>query len=131
MTSGREVARALRAAYLALHRQTNACFSRDGVTADQFVLLAALAETNGVLHDTRTPVPEQAAFRIDFPEWLSTLTARERRIIAEMARNERTKDLSRRFQLSPGRISQLRREFHDAWRQFVGGDDVQAGVVTA
>src|SRR5208282_3279038 len=46
MTSGREVARALRAAYLALHRQTNACFSRDGVTADQFVLLATLAETN-------------------------------------------------------------------------------------
>jgi DNA-binding MarR family transcriptional regulator len=48
MTSGREVARALRAAYLALHRQTNACFARDGVTADQFVLLAALAETDGV-----------------------------------------------------------------------------------
>jgi DNA-binding MarR family transcriptional regulator len=48
MTSGREVARALRAAYLALHRQTNACFAKDGVTADQFVLLAALAEANAV-----------------------------------------------------------------------------------
>src|SRR6516164_8842665 len=46
MTSGREVARALRAAYLALHRQTNACFARDGVTADQFVLLSALAEAD-------------------------------------------------------------------------------------
>jgi MarR family transcriptional regulator, lower aerobic nicotinate degradation pathway regulator len=44
MTSGREVARALRAAYLALHRQTNACFAQDGMTADQFVLLASLAE---------------------------------------------------------------------------------------
>src|SRR5207248_7954184 len=48
MTSGREVARALRAAYLALHRQTNACFARDGVTADQFVLLAALADDDAV-----------------------------------------------------------------------------------
>ncbi|HZY86222.1 MAG TPA: MarR family transcriptional regulator [Gemmataceae bacterium] len=48
MTSGREVARALRAAYLALHRQTNACFAEDGVTADQFVLLAALADADGV-----------------------------------------------------------------------------------
>jgi DNA-binding MarR family transcriptional regulator len=48
MTSGREVARALRAAYLALHRQTNACFAKDGVTADQFVLLAALAEEDAV-----------------------------------------------------------------------------------
>jgi DNA-binding MarR family transcriptional regulator len=46
MTSGREIARALRAAYLALHRQTNACFAREGVTADQFVLLAALAEAD-------------------------------------------------------------------------------------
>jgi DNA-binding MarR family transcriptional regulator len=48
MTSGRVLARALRTAYLALHRQTNACFARDGVTADQFVLLAALAEGDAV-----------------------------------------------------------------------------------
>src|SRR5262249_9641971 len=46
MTSGREIARALRAAYLALHRQTNACFAKEGVTADQFVLLVALAEAD-------------------------------------------------------------------------------------
>lgn len=48
MTSGREVARALRAAYLALHRQTNDCFAKDGVTADQFVLLSALADSDAV-----------------------------------------------------------------------------------
>jgi DNA-binding MarR family transcriptional regulator len=48
MTSGHDVARALRAAYLALHRQTNDCFALDGVTADQFVLLAALAEADAV-----------------------------------------------------------------------------------
>jgi len=46
MTSGRDVARALRAAYLALHRQTNDCFAKDGVTADQFVLLSALADAD-------------------------------------------------------------------------------------
>src|SRR5919201_2385735 len=48
MTSGREIARALRAAYLALHRQTNDCLAKDGVTADQFVLLSALAEADAV-----------------------------------------------------------------------------------
>jgi DNA-binding MarR family transcriptional regulator len=48
MTSGHEVARALRAAYLALHRQTNDCFASDGVTADQFVLLSALADADAV-----------------------------------------------------------------------------------
>ncbi len=48
MSLGREVARALRAAYLALHRQTNDCFAADGVTADQFVLLAALDQADAV-----------------------------------------------------------------------------------
>jgi MarR family transcriptional regulator, lower aerobic nicotinate degradation pathway regulator len=48
MTSGREIARALRSAYLALHRQTNACLASDGVTADQFVVLSALADKDGV-----------------------------------------------------------------------------------
>src|SRR4051812_3079496 len=53
MTSGHEVARALRAAYLALHRQTNDCFAQDGVTAAQFVLLAALAEADAVTQQER------------------------------------------------------------------------------
>ena len=35
---------ALRAAYLALHRQSDAAFAPYGVTADQFVLLARLTE---------------------------------------------------------------------------------------
>lgn len=41
---GHELAMALRAAYLALHRSTDALMARSGVTADQFVVLAALAE---------------------------------------------------------------------------------------
>jgi DNA-binding MarR family transcriptional regulator len=43
MASAHDIAMALRAAYLALHRRTDAHFARHGVTADQFVLLAALA----------------------------------------------------------------------------------------
>ena len=41
--SGHELAMALREAYLALHRRTEAAVSGTGVTADQFVLLVALA----------------------------------------------------------------------------------------
>ena len=48
MTTGHEVAMALRAAYLALHRQTDACLAKDGVTADQFVLLVTLARADAV-----------------------------------------------------------------------------------
>jgi hypothetical protein len=68
--------------------------------------------------NTRTPVPDQVCFRVDFRVWLETLTARERQIIRAMALNERTKDLSHRFSLSPGRISQLRRDFEQRWKQF-------------
>ena len=73
--------------------------------------------------NTRTPPPDQAAFRIDFAVWLKTLTPRERRIIRAMAMNERTKELARTFELSPGRISQMRRDFRDDWRRFVGDDE--------
>ena len=38
----------LRAAYLTMHRRANAEFARFGLTADQFVLLTALAEADGV-----------------------------------------------------------------------------------
>jgi DNA-binding MarR family transcriptional regulator len=43
MTTGHDIAVALRAAYLALHRRSEAAFAPYGVTADQFVLLATLA----------------------------------------------------------------------------------------
>lgn len=49
MTSGQEIALALRSAYLALHRRTDARFAPHGVTADQFVLLATLARKGQAL----------------------------------------------------------------------------------
>lgn len=49
MTSGSDIAMALRAAYLALHRRSDAAFARHGLTADQFVLLASLARRGHAL----------------------------------------------------------------------------------
>lgn len=71
-------------------------------------------------NNTVTPPPDAAAFRIDFPRWLAGLGRRNRRIAEAMALGENTQELGRRFQLSPGRISQLRREFHLAWQRFHG-----------
>jgi hypothetical protein len=68
--------------------------------------------------NTITPVFDQVQFRIDFRAWLKTLTPRERRMVRGMMRNERTKDLSKRFEVTAGRISQMRREFHDSWQRF-------------
>jgi hypothetical protein len=68
--------------------------------------------------NTLTPILDQVVFRLDFPAWLRTLTGRERRMVRALAQGERTQDLSRQFELSPARISQLRRAFRDAWLHF-------------
>src|SRR5438067_557518 len=48
MDHARELPLVLRAAYFAMHRVSDGHFSRHGVTADQFVLLACLAEEDGI-----------------------------------------------------------------------------------
>lgn len=70
--------------------------------------------------NTRSPVPEQASFRVDFPTWLKSLGQRQRAIVRTMVRGEGTFAVARRFGLSPGRISQLRREFLENWQRFHG-----------
>ena len=69
---------------------------------------------------------DQVQFRIDFPAWLKTLTGRERRMIRVMMRNERTKDVSKQFEISPGRVSQLRQEFKQGWERYCG--DIEENV---
>jgi DNA-binding MarR family transcriptional regulator len=48
MISRHDVAMGLRTAYWAMHRRTDACLARRGVTSNQFVLLALLAEGDGI-----------------------------------------------------------------------------------
>src|SRR5213082_1484829 len=48
MIPGRELPRLLRAAYFGMHRVSDAHFASYGVTADQFVLLACLAEQDAI-----------------------------------------------------------------------------------
>lgn len=73
-----------------------------------------------VIEDTRTPVPDQAAFRCDFPEWLTTHSPRNRRIAEALALGRSTSEVARRFKISAGRVSQLRSELHDSWLEFHG-----------
>ena len=48
MAPGHSLPLGLRAAYLAMHRRTNACLAKTGCTADQFVLLGLLAHEDAV-----------------------------------------------------------------------------------
>jgi DNA-directed RNA polymerase specialized sigma24 family protein len=68
--------------------------------------------------NTRSAVPEQVAFRLDFPRWRASLRQRDRKVLDALAGGERTADAARRFGISPGRVSQLRREFEQGWAEF-------------
>jgi len=73
-----------------------------------------------VVEDDRTPIPDQVAFRCDFPAWLDTLPRRNRRIAKTLALNHTTGEVAKRFGVSAGRISQLRRDLERSWQQFHG-----------
>jgi len=70
--------------------------------------------------NTQTPPPDAAAFRIDFPRWLGTLSARTGRLVGQLMSGEKTSVAARAFGVSPGRVSQLRQELHDDWLRFHG-----------
>lgn len=54
MATGHDIAMGLRAAYLLMHRQTNSFLAPFEMTADQFTLLALLAEKDGVTQQELT-----------------------------------------------------------------------------
>lgn len=69
--------------------------------------------------NTQTPPPDQVQFRIDFPTWVGTHTRRHRRMIGDMAMGERTILIAKNYKLSQARVSQLRRQFAEHYREFL------------
>ena len=78
--------------------------------------------------NTVTPVPDQAAFRIDWPAWVRTRCDRDRRIIGDLVEGQQGKEVGRKFGLSPARVCQLRRAFREDWERF--GADAEQNAVT-
>ena len=92
-----------------------------GLTVQQSAPLDTIGGWHeSVVEDTQTPVPDQAAFRIDFPDWLSRLDDRDRRIAETLSSGETTSDVAKKFQLSAARISQLRGAFRNSWMTYQG-----------
>jgi hypothetical protein len=73
-----------------------------------------------VIEDHRTPVPDQAAFRIDFSTWLAILSGRDRQIAINLAVGQSTSEVAQQFGVSFARISQKRRELQASWITFQG-----------
>jgi len=72
------------------------------------------------VEDKRTPVPDQAAFRCDYPVWLATHAPRDRQIAESLSMGHSPSEVAHQFGISRARISQLRRELHDSWQEFHG-----------
>ena len=73
-----------------------------------------------VIADRKVPVPDLAAFRIDFTRWLQTCSRRDRAIISALIAGEHPSVVADRFGISRGRVSQLRRRYEEQWKEFQG-----------
>ncbi len=69
-----------------------------------------------------TPVPEQVAFRIDWPDFFATLTARDRQLAEYLALGNRGTNAAAKFRLSRARVTQLRQQWRQEWRRFEEAD---------
>ncbi len=73
-----------------------------------------------LVEDRHAGPAETAASRIDFSQWLRSLPRRTRRIAETLALGETTNRAAKRFRISPGRVSQIRRELVKDWQAFSG-----------
>ena len=90
------------------------------------------AEWREILVEDRSATPADiAAMRIDFGDWLHTLSRRQRRIAETLAMGETTSHTARIFRISAGRVSQIRRQLFDRWQAFQGEPLSSPAVVSA
>ena len=80
--------------------------------------------------NAQSPIIDQVAFRCDFPAWRSTRCDRDRRLIDDLMIGERAHVAAERYGLTEGRVSQLRREFHEDWDRFCGSEDQSMTAAT-
>jgi hypothetical protein len=83
-----------------------------------------------LIEDRKAGPAETAASRIDFAEWLATMSSARRKIAQCLATGTSTREAAQQFDVTPGRISQIRREFQESWLAFHGAT-VAAGAAAA
>lgn len=70
--------------------------------------------------DKKASVEEQVAARMDVAAWFATLTKRMRQIAKDLAFGFSTSEVAKKYGVTAGRISQLRRYFEESWLAFQG-----------
>ena len=81
-----------------------------------------------LVEDRRASPADVAATRIDFQAWLIGLPGHLRLMAETLATGEATAVAASRFGVTPGRVSQVRRELQRAWRRFQGDVGVDAAA---
>jgi hypothetical protein len=79
-----------------------------------------------LVEDRHAGPADTAIVRIDFSTWMQLLPRRLRKIATFLSRGETTSAAAKRFGVSQGRISQIRRELLTAWRDFQGEEPALA-----
>lgn len=107
------------------------CKAKKGLVVESLDGRNADGEWAQAIVEDKTAGPaEIARTRIDFGDWLASLKKRDRKIAESLAAGNRTSDVAKRYKVSAGRISQLRKELAVNWHRFVGDgpDDAPAAV---
>ena len=74
-----------------------------------------------LVEDRRAGPADTAAARLDLVAWLRSLSPRNRRIARALAVGEMTATVAKDFNLTAGRISQLRKLLFEHWDEFQSG----------
>ena len=63
-----------------------------------------------------------------FKDGLKSLPPRDHKVVRYLSLGHRANDAAKKIRVSQGRISQLRRAFHDSWSKFTGEDPGDAAA---
>lgn len=104
---------------------SRACRLRNGVLHSSLVKQhPETGEWGETLVEDRSATPAEIAIaRLDFAAWLESLAPQKRAMAERLATGESTLEAARHFEISPGRISQVRRELEADWQCFQSEDD--------
>lgn len=74
-----------------------------------------------VVQDSKHSTPaEVCCFKLDFEDWLASLSRQERRLITRLAVGDRPSHIARRVKRSPAWVTQLRARLKQSWQEFRG-----------
>jgi hypothetical protein len=71
-----------------------------------------------MVEDKRAAVPDQVAAKLDVGAWFATLSRRMKQIAKDLAFGFSTSEVARKYGVTAGRISQLRRALENSWAEF-------------